>query len=57
MAQYEFIVIGSAFSLPLKGGGRRPKAAGWGSRLAFGFDPHPDPPPLRGRERTTRAGG
>src|SRR5262245_39517067 len=42
--------------LPLKGGGRRAKRAGWGS---YGnlreADPHPNPPPFRGRERT--AGG
>ena len=54
---YDLVVIGALSYLPLKGGGRRPKAAGWGSRLAFGFDPRPDPPPFRGRERTTCAGG
>ena len=34
------------FHLPLKRGGRPPKAGGWGS-----FAPHPDPPPFRGREQ------
>jgi len=34
--------------LPLKRGGRRPKAVGWGS---FSIDPHPTPPLFKGRER------
>jgi len=34
--------------LPLKRGGRFAERTGWGSS---GFDPHPNPPPFRGRER------
>jgi hypothetical protein len=43
------------FHLPLKGGGRRPQAAGWGSTIAQMSNRHPNPPPFRGRERTARA--
>jgi ATP-dependent Lhr-like helicase len=45
------------FHLPLKGGGRRPQAAEWGSisDTKRGRDPLPNPPPFRGREHTERA--
>jgi hypothetical protein len=39
--------------LPLKGGGRlasKSKPIGWGSYAQL--DPHPNPPPFRGGERT-----
>ena len=51
--------------LPLKGGGRIAISAftrvfdalwrsGWGSMMSRKCDPHPDPPPFRGREQTAR---
>ena len=55
---------GSLFILPLKGGGRRRKAQGGGplsqemvqdlTKSAPRQDPHPNPPPFRGRELTSR---
>jgi hypothetical protein len=39
--------------LPLNGGGRGAKRIGWGSMAKF--DPHPDPPPFRGREHALPA--
>ncbi len=44
-------------NLPLKGGGRRAQRDGWGSaaNTEQAADPHPDPPPFRGRESEHRA--
>src|SRR3954447_12088502 len=46
------------YTFPLKGGGRsvsQSKADGVGVNGAECLDPHPDPPPCRGRERTESA--
>ncbi|MBI5323596.1 ligase-associated DNA damage response DEXH box helicase [Bradyrhizobium sp.] len=44
-------------NLPLKGGGRRAPRDGWGSAAGTeqAADPHPNPPPFRGREPDQRA--
>ncbi|MGY3605701.1 MULTISPECIES: ligase-associated DNA damage response DEXH box helicase [unclassified Bradyrhizobium] len=45
--------------LPLKGGSRHPKGGGWGSATGTEqvADPHPNPPPFRGRENGQLASG
>jgi hypothetical protein len=49
-------VVAPQVYLPLKGGGRFAKQTGWGSLIPIPckLDPHPNPPPFRGREHAAR---
>ncbi|MFH0300933.1 ligase-associated DNA damage response DEXH box helicase [Bradyrhizobium sp. 31Argb] len=46
------VELSAGAHLPLKGGGRRVQRDGWGSATSTeqAADPHPSPPPFRGRE-------
>ncbi len=46
------VELSESSHLPLKGGGRRAQRDGWGSaaNTEQAADPHPDPPPFRGKE-------
>jgi ATP-dependent Lhr-like helicase len=51
------VELSAGIHLPLKEGGRRAQRDGWGSaaNTEQATDPHPNPPPFRGRESEQRA--